>query len=77
MAGNKENDVSEIGDFDFRYPIFTCVTETRNSKLFTPLWDPGTHRPWFLWVPKGRKWVPSLVILLIRNIKMRLQAAGG
>ena len=52
--------------------FFTCAsfTATRNSKFFTSLWVPGTHRSWFLWVPEHWEWVPSLMFLFVGNFKM-------
>ena len=52
---------------------------SRDSKLFTFLWVPRTHRPWSLWVWEHWEWVdpPSLMILFVGNFKMCPQDTGS
>ena len=47
----------------------------RDSKLFTSLWVPRTHRPWSLWV--AEHWECSLNFLFVGNFKIRPQDAGS
>ena len=42
----------------------------RDSKLFTSLWVPGTHRPWSLRVLEHWEWFPPLMFLFVGNFKM-------
>ena len=54
--------------FSCRYLGPITVTSCRDSKSFTSLWVPGTHRPWSTWVPEHWEWVPSLMFLYLLEI---------